>query len=124
MVTYPKQGLRLVGNNIRIPLGTTVKRWFKLDSFLILMPSNLQFSEIKELRIRPRNRCFYVEFVYQKEIVTQNKLNSKNVLGIDPGINNWLSCVSNVGTSLIIDGRKVKSLNQWYNKRVSITIRR
>nr|WP_293087361.1 transposase [Okeania sp. SIO3B5] len=83
------------------------------------MPSNLQFSDIKELRILPRNRCFYLEFVYQKEIVIKHKLNPKNVLGVDPGINNWLSCVSNVGTSLIIDGRKVKSLNQWYNKRVS-----
>ncbi|MDY7006178.1 MAG: transposase [Cyanobacteriota bacterium] len=120
MVKYPKQGLILVGNNIRIPLGTTVKRWFKLDSFLIPMPSNLKFSDIKELRILPRNRCFYVEFVYKKKIVVQEELNPKNVLGIDPGINNWLSCVSNVGTSLIIDGRKVKSLNQWYNKRVSI----
>jgi putative transposase len=42
-----------------------------------------------------------------------------NALAIDPGINNWLGCFSNVGTSFIIDGRKVKSLNQWYNKRVS-----
>ena len=41
-------------------------------------------------------------------------------MAVDPGINNWLSCVSNVGTSFIIDGRKVKSLNQWYNKRVSV----
>ncbi len=119
MITYPKQALRLVGDHIRIPLGTTVKRWFKLDSFLIPMPSNLQFVDIKELRILPRNRCFYVEFVYKKEIVVQYELNPKNVLGIDPGISNWLSCVSNVGTSFIVDGRKLKSLNQWYNKRVS-----
>ncbi|WP_210407253.1 RNA-guided endonuclease TnpB family protein [Hydrocoleum sp. CS-953] len=119
MVTYPKQALRLVEKHIRIPLGTTVKRWFKLDSFLLPMPSNLQFSELKELRILPRNRCFYVEFVYQKEIVVQDELNPQNVLAIDPGINNWLSCISNVGNSFIIDGRKVKSLNQWYNKRVS-----
>ncbi len=119
MVTYPKQALRLVEEHIRIPLGTTVKRWFKLDSFLLPMPSNLQFSELKELRILARNRCFYVEFVYQKEIVVQDELNPKNVLAIDPGINNWLSCISNVGNSFIIDGHKVKSLNQWYNKRVS-----
>ncbi|WP_293086257.1 hypothetical protein [Okeania sp. SIO3B5] len=66
MVT-PKQALRLVEDNIRIPLGKTVKRWFKLDSFLIPMLSNIQFSDIKELRILPRNRFFYVEFVYQKE---------------------------------------------------------
>jgi len=46
-------------------------------------------------------------------------LNPRYALTIDPGINNWLSCVSNVGTSFLVDGRKVKSLNQWYNKRVS-----
>ena len=119
MVTYPKQALRLVGDSIKIPVGTTVKRWFKLDSFLIPMPSNLQFANINELRILPRNQCFYVEFVYKKYNLIQHQLNPKNVLGIDPGINNWLSCVSNIGTSFIVDGRKVKSLNQWYNKRVS-----
>ena len=119
MVTYPKQALRLVGDNIKIPLGRTVKRWFKLDSFLIPMPSNLQFSDIKELRILPRNQCFYGEFVYEKESISVEEVDPKNVLGVDPGINNWLSCISNVGTSFIVDGRKVKSLNQWYNKRVA-----
>ncbi len=119
MVTYPKQAFRLVGDNIKIPLGTTVKRWFKLDSFLIPMPSNLQFSDIKELRILPRNQCFYAEFVYEKESISVEEVDPKNVLGVDPGINNWLSCISNVGTSFIVDGRKVKSLNQWYNKRVA-----
>lgn len=119
MVTYPKQALKLVGDSIKIPLGTTVKRWFKLDSFLLPRPSNLQFEDIKELRILPRNQCFYVEFVYDKESATKYYINPNNALAIDPGINNWLSCVSNVGTSFIVDGRKVKSLNQHYNKRVS-----
>jgi IS605 OrfB family transposase len=119
LVTYAKQALRLVGDTIKIPLGTTVKRWFKLDSFLLPMPSNLRFEDIKELRILPRNQCFYAEFVYQKESATRCYVNPNNALAIDPGINNWLSCVSNVGTSFIVDGRKVKSLNQWYNKRVS-----
>ncbi len=119
LVTYPKQALKLVDNNIKIPLGNTVKRWFKLDSFLLPMPSNLKFADIKELRILPRNQYFYAEFVYEKESVQEIKLNLEYALAIDPGINNWLSCVSNVGTSFIVDGRKVKSLNQWYNKRVS-----
>jgi putative transposase len=119
LVTYPKQALRLVGDSIKIPLGTTVKRWFQLDSFTIKMPSNLQFENIKELRILPRNQCFYAEFVYEKESTCANCVNPNNALAIDPGINNWLSCVTNVGASFIIDGRKVKSLNQWYNKRVA-----
>lgn len=119
LVTYPKQALKLIGNNIKIPLGNTVKRWFKLDSFLLPMPSNLKFADLKELRILPRNQCFYAEFVYQQKSAPKLDLNIEHALAVDPGINNWLSCVSNVGTSFIIDGRKVKSLNQWYNKRVA-----
>lgn len=119
LVTYPKQALKLVGESIKIPLGTTVKRWFKIDSFTISMPTNLQFEDIKELRILPRNKCFYAEFVYEKQATPRYYVNHKKALAIDPGINNWLSCVTNVGASFIIDGRKVKSLTQWYNKRVS-----
>lgn len=119
LVTYPKQALKLVGDMIKIPLGNTVKRWFKLDNFTLPMPSNLKFEDIKELRILPRNRCFYIEFVYEKEPTPDLKLNPQSALAIDPGINNWLSCVSNIGTSFIVDGRKVKSLNQLYNKRIS-----
>ncbi|WP_013324622.1 RNA-guided endonuclease InsQ/TnpB family protein [Gloeothece verrucosa] len=118
LITYPKQALKLVDNQIRIPLGKTVKRWFSIDSFSLLMPSNFKFEDIKELRILPRNQCFYVEFVYELE--TQDKsLNQDNVLGLDPGINNWITAVSNVGTSFIIDGKHLKSVNRWYNKQVS-----
>ena len=117
-LTYPKQALKLKENQIRVPLGNTCKRWFGLDSFLIAMPSNLNFAQIRELRILPRNRCFYLEFVYEKEIQVI-QLNKNNVLGIDPGLNNWLTCVSNVETSFIIDGKHIKSMNRWYNKKLS-----
>ena len=117
-LTYPKQALKLKGNQIRVPLGKTCKRWFGIDSFLISMPSNLDFAQIRELRILPRNKCFYFEFVYEKE-TEKAELNKDNVLGIDPGLNNWLTCVSNVETSFIIDGKQIKSMNRWYNKKVS-----
>ncbi|HEY9803143.1 MAG TPA: transposase [Leptolyngbyaceae cyanobacterium] len=41
------------------------------------------------------------------------------MLGIDHGLNNWLTCVSNLGTSFIVDGKHIKSLNRWYNKQVA-----
>lgn len=82
------------------------------------MPSNLSFVNIKEFRIVPRNKCFYIEYIYkQPDIVV--KLDTSKVLGIDHGVNNWLTCVSNVGTSFIIDGKHLKSMNQWFNKQVS-----
>ncbi len=36
--------------------------------------------------------------------------------GFDHGGDNWLTGVSTHGRSLIIDGRKLKSMNQWYSK--------
>lgn len=67
------------------------------------MPSNLQFADIKELRIVPRNGCFYAEFAYRQEAIKVD-VDPMRVLGIDAGVNNWLTCVSNVGTRFIVDG--------------------
>jgi putative transposase len=119
LVAFPKRALRLKGNSIRLPLGLRVKAWFGLKEFFLPMPSNLDFALIREVRILPRNGVFYAEFVYKVE-TTQASVDSFKGLGIDHGIDNWLTCVSNVGTSFIVDGRHLKSLNQGYNKRVSI----
>lgn len=118
LVTYPSQALKLKEARIKVPLGKTCKRWFGLDSFEIPMPSKLNFADIKELRILPRNKSFYFEFIYEKQ-AQETLLNPNNILGIDCGLINWLCCVSTVGTSFIVDGKHVKSLNRWYNKQVA-----
>lgn len=118
VVSYPKQHLKLINGSIRIPLGQTVKRWFGIDSFLLPMPTNIDFQEIKEMRVLPRNKHFYIEFVYPLKLQT-NQLDINQALGIDPGLNNWLTCVSTLGQSFIIDGLHLKSMNQWYNKTIS-----
>jgi IS605 OrfB family transposase len=66
----------------------------------------------------PRNGCFYAEFVYKADKVDAT-LDPGKALGIDPGLTNWLTCVSNVGTSLIVDGLHLKSVNNWYNKQIA-----
>ena len=118
VVSYPARWLKVVNGQIKFTLGKQVKAWFGIDSFTLPMASNLDFKDIKEVRILPRNRCFYAEFVYkQKDIKT--KLNQSNVLCLDPGVGNLLTAVSTIGKSFIIDGKKVKSINQWYNKKVA-----
>jgi len=118
LVTYPSQAVKLKDGLLRFPLGSKVKVWFGLDAFYLPMPLNLDYKTIREFRILPRNGCFYVEFVYKLEPI-ESDVNPNFVLGIDPGLNNWLTCISNVGTSFIIDGKHLKSLNQFYNKQVS-----
>ncbi|NEO55581.1 MAG: IS200/IS605 family element transposase accessory protein TnpB [Okeania sp. SIO3B5] len=118
VVTYPKQALKLEKGKVKVPLGRKVKVAFKIDSFFLDFPSNLEFKEIREIRILPRNRCFYIQWVYELK-ADKPQLDKAKVLGIDHGVDNWLSCISNVGTSFIIDGKHLKSKNQWYNKQIA-----
>ena len=118
LATFPKADIKLKDGQLRFPLGSKIKLWFGISEFYLPMPSNLDYKEIREIRILPKNGQFYAEFIYKIQPVTV-ELDASKVLGIDPGLNNWLTCVSNVGTSLIVDGLHLKSLNQWYNKRVA-----
>jgi putative transposase len=118
VVSYPARWVKLIDGQLKFSLGNQVKAWFGIDHFLLPMPSNLDFESIKEYRIVPRNNNLYIEFVYKQPDVEKVEANG-NVLGIDPGLNNWLTCVSNIGKSFIVDGHKMKSQNQWYNKQVA-----
>lgn len=118
VVSYPKQAIKLIDGQVRLPLGNQVKAWFNLDCFMVPMPSNLKFEDIKEVRILPRNGCFYAEFVYRLPPI-KVEVDFSKALGIDSGLNNWLTCISNVGTSFIVDGLHLKSVNRWYNKQIS-----
>jgi IS605 OrfB family transposase len=118
IVSFPRQALQFKQNSIVIPLGTQVALWFGLKNIEIALPSNLDEQNIRELRILPRNGCFYAEFVYTSE-QQSFQLNAKNVLGIDHGVGNWMTCVSNIGKSFIVDGKLIKSQNQWHNKKVA-----
>ena len=82
------------------------------------MPSNLKFEDIKEVRLLPRNGCFYAEFVYRLPPI-KVEVDFSKALGIDSGLNNWLTCIANVGTSFSVDGLHLKSVNRWYNKQIS-----
>lgn len=118
LIAFPRRALKLVDGRIRLPLGLQVKAWFGLKEFFLPMPSNLDFTLLKEVRILPRNNSFYVEYVYSV-IAVKTELDPSKALGLDHGLNNWLTGVSNVGTSFIVDGKHLKSLNQWYNKSVA-----
>nr|DAE17711.1 MAG TPA: endonuclease [Myoviridae sp. ctn8H20] len=72
-------------------------------------------EKISQIRMVPKNGYIVIEVVYEvqeKEILKDNN----RFLTIDLGINNLATCSSNVIEPFIIDGRKAKSINQFYNK--------
>ena len=118
LVTFTGRSVKLKDGMLRFPLGSKVKAWFGLDCCYLPMPSNLDYKAIREYLILPRNGCFYLELVY-KTVDVQADVDPSRALTIDHGMDNWLTCVGNVGTSFIVDGKHLKSINQGYNKRVA-----
>ena len=107
--------VRLKDDMLIIPYSNSFRKTHK--EIAIKLPSVLKGKKIKEIRIMPKqhSRYFEIQYIYKVEEV-QRELNKENVLGIDLGIDNLCTCVTNAGASFIIDGRKLKSINQYYNK--------
>lgn len=107
--------VKLNGNKLVLPFSNGFKKTHK--SVGITIPPVLLDKRVKEIRIIPKAnaRFFEIQYVYEAENIQRN-LNKNNALALDLGINNLVTAVSSVGKSFIIDGRRLKSINQWFNK--------
>ncbi|MHB9343570.1 transposase, partial [Fusobacterium polymorphum] len=107
--------VRLKDDMLIVPYSNSFKKTHQ--EVKVKLPPVLKDKKIKEIRIIPKqySRYFEIQYIYEVEEV-QRELNENNVLGIDLGIDNLCTCVTNTGASFIIDGRKLKSINQYYNK--------
>ena len=107
--------VRLNGNKLILPFSNSFKKTHK--SVEITIPPMLLDKKVKEIRIIPKTnaRFFEIQYIYEAECIQRN-LNTNNALALDLGINNLVTAVSSTGKSFIIDGRRLKSINQWFNK--------
>ena len=107
--------VRLNGNKLVLPFSNSFKK--SHPSVEITIPPVLQDKKIKEIRIIPKAkaRFFEIQYIYEAECV-QRSLNTNNALALDLGVNNLVTAVSSTGRTFIIDGRRLKSINQWFNK--------
>ena len=93
-----------------------------LNKGIIKLPkSNIQFKtnrkNIKQVRLVPKNNYIVLEVVYEVSSVKELLQDNKRYMSIDLGIDNLASCCSNVSNAFIINGKPVKSINQYYNKK-------
>ena len=110
--------VRLNSNKLILPFSNSFKKTHKPVE--ITIPPILMDKKVKEIRILPKAnaRFFEIQYIYEANCIQRN-LNQSNALAIDLGINNLVTAVSNTGKSFIIDGRRLKSINQWFNKENS-----
>jgi len=97
----------LRSNIIRLS-GTEIRIRTKQDS-----------KAIQQVRIVPRIGHYIIEVVYEKKEVIYENIDKNKIAGIDLGLNNLLAVTSNQNKlkPLLINGRPLKSMNQYYNKK-------
>ena len=107
--------VRIVADTFTLPYSRAYGKG--KTALTIRIPPVLKGRIIKEIRIRPvsRARFFEIQYTYEAEEEKRN-LSVQKALAVDLGVDNLASCVTEEGKSFLIDGRRLKSINQWYNK--------
>lgn len=108
--------IRLNGNKLILPFSNSYKKTH--SSVEITIPPILLDKKVKEIRVIPKAnaRFFEIQYIYEAKCIQRN-LNKNNVLALDLGINNFVTAASSKGNTFIIDGKRLKAINQWYNKQ-------
>lgn len=88
-----------------------------LDNFRIEL-QHKETTAIQQVRIIPQHGRFIVEVVYRTNKEITYKPDNGRYLSIDPGLDNAFALASNVEgfQPVLINGRPIKAVNQYYNK--------
>lgn len=70
-------------------------------------------------RIVPKGGCYILEIVYKTEPQQMN-LDKNRIVSIDLGVNNFVTMANNIGEKpIVINGKGIKSYNQYWNKVIA-----
>ena len=86
------------------------------NTFMTNIPEG---TKLMQLRFVPKNGEYIMEIVYQID-VPDIKDESERIASIDLGVDNLMTITTNCGVKpLVINGKPLKSINQYYNKKIS-----
>ena len=92
------------------------KGFVKLSGTNISVKTDKQ--NINQCRVIPRNGFYIIEIIYTIPNIEQKPDNGR-YSSIDLGLNNLATISSNVIKPIIINGKPIKSINRYYNKKLA-----
>lgn len=76
-------------------------------------------NNLQQVKIIPKDKHIVIEIIYRTEDIQLLQDNSRYI-GIDLGLDNFATITNNCGLiPLVINGKGLKSINQYYNKQIS-----
>lgn len=92
-----------------------------LSSLKLRIKTRIEYKDIVEVNVKPlKNKKYQINICYEKQ-EEKLKLDNKQYCSIDLGLNNLMTLTSNKPGIIpqVINGRPLKSINQFYNKQRS-----
>ena len=75
-------------------------------------------GRLLQVRFVPRGNDYVMEVVTEVEIEDKPKREMSRIIGMDLGVNNFVTITNNIGEQpIIINGKGLKSINQYFNKK-------
>ena len=93
------------------------KGFIKLSKTNIQIKNNINKNQVKMVRLVPKNGYYVIEIIYKIEI--KDKQRNLKYASIDLGINNLATLTSPEFNPKIYNGRPLKSINQFANKKIA-----
>ena len=120
ILIYTQAHCKIKNNLINLTCNKNLLSKYNLKNLQFTLPEILKNKQIKEVRIKPKFDFFEIVFVYSDEINYTQVNKNNNFLGIDLGVNNFLTCIDNINNKpFIIDGKKLKGFNYYFNKQLA-----
>ena len=90
------------------------------SDYTIKVPKQIRIKDIKQISIQKYFGKIKINIIYEDREVLKNEYDLNSTIGIDLGINNLCAITSNDKSfSYIINGRPLKNINQFYNKKLA-----
>jgi putative transposase len=120
-VTFPRQALTFKDGYFKPSISQITKPEL-ISEIKLPLPEFIDSDWVREVTVRPDLGELWIDWVIddgKQPIDVNPNLDYTQAWSFDHGGTNWLTGVSTRGKSLIIDGRKLKSMNQGYCRLVA-----
>ena len=124
-MTYDRGNFAKKGREISLTAMTVDGKKLK-DKITFRLPEYLEQVTINTVTITKNGKGYVAHIAYRKQgfladvVESLPPVDARSVLTIDLGINNLITTINTVnGESILVDGRYLKSVNQYYNKTVA-----
>lgn len=90
------------------------------SDYTIHIPKQIRIKDIRQITIQKHYGKIKINIIFEDREVIKNDYDLNSAVGIDLGVNNLCAITSNDKPfSCVINGRPLKSMNQFYNKRLA-----